>query len=95
MTVRDRFLAVLVPLASYGLSLACPVIPAFIWASLINAVLDGDILLADIEKFMELHGVKTYQEYPDESPVNPDQPAGTTNSNLTSGGYHDLGPKTP
>jgi hypothetical protein len=58
---------------------------AFNWAQALEA-----------KMVVKLASLKTYHEpkdFPDAPPINPDQP-GTTNTNLTVGGYHDEGPKS-
>src|SRR5947209_8763378 len=50
--VRDQILKALVPLASWALNLAVPVVPAFVWSGLLTAILNGDITLDHLSAFL-------------------------------------------
>jgi hypothetical protein len=54
----------LTPALVWGLTLACPACPAWVWTILIKALLSGDISLDNIKAFMVLHNLHTYPEYP-------------------------------
>ena len=51
---------VLTPLVVWGLSLACPVVPAMEWQALVGAILSGDISLQHLTEFMAAHNIKIY-----------------------------------
>ena len=85
--MRDQILKVLIPLASWGLNLAVPVIPAFVWSGLLTAIINGDITLEHISVFLAAHGVKTFPEYVETEGQRQaaELPSGKTNTNMTVG----------
>lgn len=70
----------LVPIAAWGLNLACPVVPAAVWSALINAVISGDVTLEHIQQFMKDHNIKIYSA-PSDYPNAPQEPQSTSNIN--------------
>jgi hypothetical protein len=88
--VKDQAVKALIPIAAFLLGLLCPAVPSAVWSALLTAAFSGLITLGHIKEFLAAHDIKIYSpkdiQTPDAKPV--------PNSNLTSGGYHDEGPKS-
>jgi hypothetical protein len=63
--VKAKLIGILTPALAWGLNLACPLIPAFVWSALITAVVNGDVTLDHITEFLASHNIKTYHEASD------------------------------
>lgn len=64
MAIKDKLLSTLTPALAWGLNLACPVVPQFVWEALITAILNGNVTLEHILSFMKEHDIQTFDEYP-------------------------------
>lgn len=71
--MNAKLRAIITPLAAWGLSMACPLVPAAVWSALISSILGGNITLEHIQEFMKLHGIKIYsdpKDFPNAPPEN-------------------------